>query len=363
MKLAPLVLAAATIAQAPAPDWPQFRGNPALTGVTAATLPPTLKVLWSYEAGDSVESSAAIANGAVYFGSEAGELTSLDLANGAPRWKYKAKEGIGESSPAVTGDTVYVGDLAGVVHAVSAKDGKARWTFAAGSEVRASPVVVEDRVVIGSYDSHLYCLSAAKGALLWKYQTQGPVHATASIAEGIAYISGCDGMLRGIRISDGRQVTAVRSGAYTGASPVLGGGWAFFGTFNNDVLGVNLRARRIAWRYENKQRQFPFYSSAALVDGKVILGGRDKLVHCLDAKTGKEVWSFTTRARVDSSPAVSSGRVYVGSNDGRLYVLDAKTGAKIAEFEAGGPISASPAIVPGRLVIGTQDGKVYCLGG
>ena len=44
-------------------DWPQFRGNPQLTGVTASVIAPNLKLLWSYEAGESIESSAAIANG------------------------------------------------------------------------------------------------------------------------------------------------------------------------------------------------------------------------------------------------------------------------------------------------------------
>ena len=50
-------------AQAPpiADAWPQFRGNPRLTGVAASTPPATLKVLWTYEAGDSIDSSAAIA--------------------------------------------------------------------------------------------------------------------------------------------------------------------------------------------------------------------------------------------------------------------------------------------------------------
>ena len=92
------------------------------------------------------------------------------------------------------------------------------------------------------------------------------------------------------------------------------------------MLAIDIKARKILWRYENPNRQFPFYSSAALADGRVIVGSRDKLVHAIDAATGKPAWTFTTRARVDSSPAVAGGRVYVGSSDGRLYVLDAAPG-------------------------------------
>src|SRR5205814_294666 len=43
-----------------ADEWPQFRGNPALTGVASGTVPSTLKLLWTYEAGEPIESSAAI---------------------------------------------------------------------------------------------------------------------------------------------------------------------------------------------------------------------------------------------------------------------------------------------------------------
>jgi len=341
--------------------WPQFRGNLALTGLAKTPLPASLKVAWTYEAGEPIESSAAIADGTVYVGTQAAELLALDLKTGKLLWKYKTSEGIGESSACVADGVVYVGDLSGVVHAVS-KDGKGLWTFKTGSEIKASPVVVDDRVLIGSYDETLYCLAAKTGKLLWQFRINGPVHCTVSVANGIAYVSGCDEIFRAIRISDGKEVYNVSSGAYTGASPALQGPSAFFGTFSNEVLSVNLQSRQLVWRYENKQRQFPFYSSAALADGKVVLGGRDKLVHCLDAKTGKALWTFTTRARVDSSPAVAGGRVYIGSNDGRFYVLQLATGAKIWEFEAGAALSASPAIAEGKVVIGSQDGRLYCFG-
>ena len=87
---ASLVAVSAVSAQtpgAPADRWPQFRGAPPLTGTTAAALPATLKLLWTYDAGDSIESSAAIADGTVYVGSRTGELHAVSLADGSARWK------------------------------------------------------------------------------------------------------------------------------------------------------------------------------------------------------------------------------------------------------------------------------------
>ena len=139
-------------------------------------------------------------------------------------------------------------------------------------------------------------------------------------------------------------------------------GNAFYGTFNNEVLGVNLVARQIGWRYQNPQRQFPFYSSAGVVDGRIVVGGRDKVVHSVEAWTGRALWTFTTQARVDSSPALAAGRVFIGSNDGRLYVLDFFSGDKAQEFNLGAPVTASPAVASGRVVVGTNDGRLYCIG-
>jgi len=346
---------------APAENWVQFRGNHQLTGVSLSNVPATLKPLWTYEAGESIESSAAIVGTTVFVGSQKGELVALNLDNGSVYWKYSTGSPIGESSPAYSDGAVFIGDLGGTLHAVNARDGKAFWTVKLGSEIKSSPVVYGNRILVGSYDEHLYCLSNRDGSVVWKFKTNGPVHSTPGIASGLAFIAGCDEVFRAIRISDGKEVFSVASGAYTGASPALRSGMAFYGTFDNEVLGVSLDQKQVTWRYEHPQRKFPFYSSAAVTASRVVLGGRDKLVHGL-TPNGKAAWTFTTRARVESSPAIAGGRVFVGSNDGRFYVLSLTNGAKLWEFNAGAPLSASPAIANGKIVIGTQDGRLYCFG-
>src|SRR5262249_33424841 len=132
-----LILSLPLVAQTPGTPWPQFRGNPRLTGVASAALPDTLHVKWTYEASDAVESSAAIVDGVVYVGVSKGELLALDLESGKLRWKYSTGEAgfIGESSPAVSGGTVFIGDLNGVLHAVGVQDGRKRWTFKANDEI------------------------------------------------------------------------------------------------------------------------------------------------------------------------------------------------------------------------------------
>ena len=92
-------------------QWPQFRGNPQLTGVSSEKLPTTLKLLWTWEGGaESFESSPAISDGTVYIGAQMGDLIAVDLATGKLKWRYKTGKDIGESSPAVANGIVYIAD-------------------------------------------------------------------------------------------------------------------------------------------------------------------------------------------------------------------------------------------------------------
>jgi outer membrane protein assembly factor BamB len=357
-----LAVAALTLRAQPLDRWPMFRGSAALTGATDTTLPQPLTLRWSYRAKDAVGSSAAIADGTVYVGSMDGLLHAIDVATGKERWQYQAAGPIEESSPAVSGGLVFVGDVSGVVHAVDAQTGRRRWTFKTDAEVRSSPNPVGDKVYIGSYDQNLYCLLAATGAVVWKFPTDGPVHGTPAFDGGVIYISGCDEYLRAIDATTGRQRFAVSLGSNAGASAAVQDGMAYVGTFGNEVLGIDLKRRGVKWTYHHPTRSFPFYSSAALATDRIVVGGRDKMVHCLSRSTGHVAWPFLTRARVESSSLVSGNRVFVGSNDGTLYELDLMTGKKVWQFTAGAPLPASPAAAGGVLVIGSEDGAVYCFG-
>lgn len=382
-----LVLAAAGAASAVTEepderDWPQFRRDPALTGVAPAGPGASPALLWTVPLGFSVEGSPAIAGGFVYATALPGLLVKLDLEDGAEQWRYRPgaspaaperqetaaaaadfeEDRFGESSPAVAAGLVFVGDLLGVLHAVDTETGIPRWTFATGAEIKASPIVVGESVFIGSYDERFYALDRETGKEKWSVSTEGPVHGTPALQGDRVWITGCDAVLRGLRITDGAEVGRFDSGAYTAASPALGGGALFYGTFDNEVLSVEADTGELRWRYRHPERSFPFYASAALTADLVVVAGRDRMVHALDRETGEARWTFRAGARFDSSPAVASGLVYAGNADGRLHVLDLKTGEKRGEFHAGAPIMSSPALSGDRLVFGTQDGALFALG-
>jgi len=343
-------------------DWPMFRGGPKMTGVSPATLPEKLSVRWTLQCGESVTSSAAIVDGTVYVGSEDGLLVAVDLRTGKVRWKFKTEEAI-RSSPTVYHGGVYFGDSKGVMYAVNAKTGKADWTFTTDAEIVSSVNPSGDRLVFGSYDGFIYCLSAKDGKLLWKAQTEGRVHGTPGIVDGRVIAAGCDEHLHVVKLSDGTALASVDMHSVTGVCAAIDGSMTYIGTYGSKVYGIDWQRARIVWSFADPDREFPYMSSAALAGGLVVLGGRDKYLHALDAKTGKSRWSLRTRGRIDSSPVIVGERVFVGSSDGSLYEVDLKSGHERWHYESGAPISASPAVADGALVVANEDGLLYCFAG
>jgi eukaryotic-like serine/threonine-protein kinase len=53
----------------------------------------------------------------------------------------------------------------------------------------------------------------------------------------------------------------------------------------------------------------------------------------LDAKTGRLIWNFDTKAYVFSSAALAGDLAYVGSHNGRLYAINTRSGKLAWEFQ------------------------------
>ncbi len=342
-------------------DWPIFRGNAQLTGVSQSTLPEQPELLWTFEAKGDIEGSPVISSNMVYATSLDSNLYALDLHSGKLQWKYAALAET-KASPAVSNGVVYFGDESGAFHAVEVATGKRKWLFQTDGGVISSGNFYQDRVLFGSYDNHLYCLDA-HGKLLWKLETDGYIHATPAIFSELAVVAGCDGLFRVVRIRDGVEVKKAQAGAYVAASTAVLNGRAYVGTFANRVSCFDLNGASVVWEYDHPQRDFPFFASAAVTNEILIACGRDKLVHALNPQDGKVLWTHSTKTKIEASPVIVGSRVFVAVANGDLLALDLKTGKVAWQFESGSSFIASPAVAQGKLVVGSTDGVIYCFGG
>ena len=353
-------------------NWPSFRNGNLQEGVAHTTLPAELELLWKYTSSDGIASTAAIVGDRVYMAGLNGYVECLELKTGKPIWKYRSIESPDpkefapgfKSSPLVTEKGVYLGDEDGIFHAIDVKTGKKLWTFQTDAEIISSANVVNGKLLFGGYDNNLYCLNEADGALVWKFMTDGYVNCSPAIVDNFTFVTGCDEQLRVIDINTGKQHSQMPLETYLIASPALMGDNLYVGTYASEIISVNWKKQKVEWRYKDPKKEFPYHSSAAVTDEFVVAGGRDKQIHCVERKTGKGVWKFGTRGRVDSSPVIIENRVFIGSSDSNLYELDLKTGKTIWKKNLGKDITASPAIGSGHLIIGTEsrNGALYCFG-
>ena len=342
-------------------DWPLFRGDLRMTGVSAAKLPDKLEERWAFKCKDAVESAPAIADGVVYVASMDKHLYAVDLATGKEKWKTLL--GPMKAAPAVHKGRVYVGDVEGKFHAVDAASGKKLWTFETAGEIAAGANFYKDDVLIGSHDSTLYRLSP-DGKKVWEFKIDGPVNGSAAVAGDRTFVAGCDSILHVVDLESGKSVGGVELGGQAAATAAVGDDLVVVGTMTNQVVGVNWKALKKVWEFEPKRRAQPFYASAALADKLVVAGSRDKKVYCLDRATGQERWNFITEGMVDASPVVVGSRVYVGclSTTGEFYVLDLVSGKEVQQITLDGAVTGSVAVGPDCVLVGTERGTVYCLG-
>jgi outer membrane protein assembly factor BamB len=149
--------------------WPMAGGAPERAGLAGPPVRPPLRPAWTFRIGDRVLSSAAIRDGRVFVGSDAGTLVCLEADSGRLLWEIPAGGPV-RSSPAAADGLVYAGSDDGTFTAIDAETGRPKWTFACGGPVQASPAVVGGAVLFGAHDHHVYALDRETGRKLWSFR-------------------------------------------------------------------------------------------------------------------------------------------------------------------------------------------------
>ncbi len=338
-----------------------FHGDNARSGVFSCPAPQSLeKPAWVFKTGGAVLSSAAVAQGVAYFGSDDRNLYAVNLADGNLLWKYSTGGKI-RSTPAVAEGVVYFGSYDGNVYALCAKTGEKIWQFATGGErhfeakglhgakpssqtipdfwdlYASSPAVAEGVVYIGSGDGNLYALCAKTGQLLWSFATGNVVHSSPAVAGGVVYFGSFDSCLYAVSAKDGRQLWKFQGGTDpqnhnregVQASPSVADGVVYCGSRDFNFYALDAATGEKKWAHNITWSN----ATAAVADGKVYYGTSiPPFFVGLNAADGTEAVKAPMPLMVFSSPALAGGKAYVGSFDGCLYEIDLAAGKVTASF-------------------------------
>ena len=310
-------------------------------------------------------------------------LLAFDAATGKQLWRQVVPYGSKGTVPAVSdaglalptptcdAEGVYAlygtGDLAGFTH-----DGRLKWHLfiqkpQIGYGFSSSPVVVEGLVLVQfdcQADGRILAVEAATGKIRWEVaRARGGVWSSPIVIPG----------------ADGKPLFVVNGSGSVTAFDLQGNVvWDLDGVTgevspspaycDGIVYSVNqgsvLLCNRVwetpgeAWRYEDHQSDC---ASPIAVRGLVLMVGADGVLACVDAKTGKELWTYQVGGCYAS--LVSSGdRVYVLDREGVMHIVAAERAFKlIGKCELGEGSDSTPAFSDGRMYLRTR-GHLWCVG-
>jgi len=333
-------------------DWTQFhrdnmqRWNQSETVINASNA-DSLKLKWKNPIGtynmSGIQSSPAVVNGVVYFGSDDGNVYALNASTGTKLWSFATGNPV-DSSPAVANGVVYI--IGGInVYALNAGTGAKLWSFATGSLAITSPAVANSVVYVGSDDHNVYALNASTGAKLWSFTTGDGVRSSPAVANGVVYVGSVDKNVYALNATTGAKLWSFAAGPVEFGSPAVANGVVYIGSGDGNFYALNASTGAKLWSFAT---HFTLGESApAVANGVVYIGSFDGSLYALNATTGVMLWS-SIRGLFYSSPAVTNGVVYASSSasDGNLYALNASTGAKLWSYATGFNTS-SPTIVDG----------------
>jgi outer membrane protein assembly factor BamB len=145
-----------------------------------------------------------------------------------------------------------------------------------------------------------------------------------------------------------------------GQDPEHGGGVGRLSALNPHAGKGDITEKGRLWTYDGIRRSI---STVAVGEGLVFAADYDGVIHCLDARTGKLMWTHDTLAHIWGSPLLVDGKVYVGNEDGTLTILEAsRTPKVIRTIDFPAPIYSSPVVSNGALYIATQT-HLYAIDG
>ncbi|HEX8138857.1 MAG TPA: PQQ-binding-like beta-propeller repeat protein [Pyrinomonadaceae bacterium] len=255
-------------------------GDGSLYAVESATG----RQLWKFETGGRVRSTPAVDEGTVFVGSFDGSLYAVDLLSGQLKWRYDT-EGRGlnsadfgydrksiQSSPAVADGAVYFGARDGFLYAVGAADGRLRWRFDQQiSWVNSSPAVADGHVYAGSSDGRfVQCVDARTGKEVWRLKTESLVWSSPALAAQTLYVGDWAGNLYAVNRRTGAEVWRYRAQKRVLSSPLLADGKLYFGSDDGAVYAINSGGtsalRRVVFWDTDYVKAVTFRSHEALRD-------------------------------------------------------------------------------------------------
>jgi outer membrane protein assembly factor BamB len=388
-----------------AQDWSQWRGanrDGVGTGFVAPkTWPDQLKSKWKVTVGIG-HSSPLVIGKRVYLHARQGEnevVAAYDLDTGKVLWQDSyavgyamnpAATGHGKgpkSTPAFNNGKLYTLGITGILSCYDAAPGKLLWRkdslalFKANAPLygtSASPIVDRGLVIAymgGNDNGALVAFDAVSGAEKWRWNGDGPGYASPVVVEIAGkrqIVTQSQKNIIGIGADDGSLLWKIpfeTEYVQNIVTPVVYQDLLIFSGINKGVFAIKAELRDEKWitRSAWQNKEVSLYMNSPVLSGNHLFGlsHRNKgQFFCLDANTGKTLWTGDPRQGENAAMVISGGLIFSLTNDANLIVTSAtdKAATPVKQYSvASSPTWAHPAIV-GRNILIKDENTLAMLG-
>lgn len=400
-----LVLLGATCFAADWPAWrgPQRDGHVPPGSAVPKSLPSELQPVWRIKVGDGFASPIVAGGKVFYLDTQENKemLHALERDTGHELWRAPIDDAFKDfqspagprCTPLVDGDRVYALSCKGELRCLAVADGKPQWRVSFTKDFHAevpaergmmqgahrhgntgSPWVEDQRLIAFVGDTNgagIVCFDKRSGAVLWKSQNDRAGNAPPVVSriagdktrQVIAFT--VEGLI-GLDVKSGELLWRMPLFSTYGrhvTTPVIVGNIILVASHERGMVGVEVTLDSAAKKWNARikwdSKAFTMNFSSPVAVGEYLYGlGPDKNIFCVEANTGKPMWSkqgYTPKVAENSHAAllVMGKNLLLLTDTGEL-VFFAATPAEFKELsrvQVCGANWCNPAYADGKLFL------------
>jgi len=247
------------------------------------------------------------------------------------------------------------------------------WRTKGHSLLEFPPAIAYGKLFFTTNGGATQAVSTRTGKRLWRRTSHRCAASTPAVSRHVVFQallnrrpcnasgSALDGQVLAFAAGSGK-VRWKRAIGPTESSPLVVGNRVYVGDWNGKVYCLDSRSGRIRWTYSTGGA---VKGGLAYSAGRVFVGSYDHHVYAFRATDGKLAWSASAQERFGSlatfysTPALAYGRLYIGGTDGKVYSYGASGGDLLWSHDTGGYVYSSPAVWRRFVFAGSYSGTFY----
>ncbi len=249
--------------------------------------------IWSFKTTSHVESTPFITQGRLYFTAGADGVYCLDALAGEEIWHYPAVHA--DMSPLVKDGKVFFGtgydDY--LIIAVDAQTGSEIWSRQMPYQVWGSPSAYQDIVIFGLGMGNFaesapipkgraVAVNANTGDIVWEEEVGDAIMSAMVLYKDHVIFGSRDGHVYSLTAKEGDRRWRKYMGGVVVSSPAVAQDAIYAATASGKIYSLSVSDGEVNWEYDSVEVKYglKFYSSPAIVNGKLYIGSSDRYIFC-----------------------------------------------------------------------------------